>query len=85
MELKNHWLTSDRGFLVRMLQWVNLRPEELERTWMMFAFYTIVSVGLRWAEDSTVALFLDKYGAGQLPWIYIDHTKQKYVTKCKSH
>jgi HEAT repeat protein len=71
MELKKHWLTSNRGFLVRLLKWVNLRPEELERTWMMFAFYTIVSVGLRWAEDSTVALFLDKYGAGKLPWIYI--------------
>ncbi|TAF08292.1 MAG: MFS transporter [Nostocales cyanobacterium] len=71
MELKNHGLTRDKGVLARLLKWVNLRPEEVERTWMMFAFYTIVSVGLRWAEDSTVALFLDKYGAGQLPWIYI--------------
>ncbi|MDB9380468.1 MFS transporter, partial [Nodularia sphaerocarpa CS-585A2] len=34
-------------------------------------FYTTVSVGLRWAEDSTVALFLDEYGAGPLPWMYI--------------
>ncbi|MBD2627628.1 MFS transporter [Trichormus variabilis] len=71
MELKNHWLTTNKGVLARLLKWVNLRPEEVERTWMMFAFYTIVSVGLRWAEDSTVALFLGKYGAGQLPWIYI--------------
>lgn len=71
MELKNQWLTSNRGSLARVLKWVNLRPEEVERTWMMFAFYTIVSIGLRWAEDSTVALFLDKYGAEQLPWIYI--------------
>ncbi|WP_353931605.1 MFS transporter [Okeanomitos corallinicola TIOX110] len=71
MELKNQWLTSNRGSLARLLKWVNLRPEEVERTWMMFAFYTIVSVGLRWAEDSTVALFLDEYGAGKLPWIYI--------------
>ncbi|MEA5578201.1 MFS transporter [Anabaena sp. UHCC 0451] len=71
MELKNYWLTSDRGFLKRLLKWVNLRPEEVERTWMMFAFYTIVSIGLRWAEDSTVALFLDEYGADKLPWIYI--------------
>jgi hypothetical protein len=55
----------------RMLQWVNLRPEESERTLLMFAFYTISSVGLRWAEDSTVALFLDEYGARLLPWIYI--------------
>jgi hypothetical protein len=71
MELKNHCLTPNRGALAQMLKWVNLRPEELERTWTMFAFYTIVSVGLRWAEDSTVALFLDQYGAGKLPWIYI--------------
>lgn len=71
MELKNHLLTRDRGILVRLLKWVNLRPEEFERTWMMFAFYTIVSMGLRWAEDSTVALFLGEYGAEKLPWIYI--------------
>ncbi|HLO88527.1 MAG TPA: MFS transporter [Nostocaceae cyanobacterium] len=71
MELNNHWLNADRGILTRLLQWVNLRPEEVERTWMMFGFYTTVSVGLRWAEDSTVALFLEQYGAEYLPWIYI--------------
>ncbi|YAF93736.1 MAG: MFS transporter [Nodularia sp. CChRGM 3473] len=71
MELKNLSFAANRGVLARLLQWVNLRPEEGERTWMMFAFYTTVSVGLRWAEDSTVALFLDEYGAGPLPWMYI--------------
>lgn len=71
MELNNHWLNANKGILTRLLQWVNLRPEEVERTWLMFGFYTIVSVGLRWAEDSTVALFLDEYGAGNLPWFYI--------------
>ncbi|MBW4564331.1 MAG: MFS transporter [Mojavia pulchra JT2-VF2] len=71
MELKNNWLAPNRGTLARLLQWVNLRPEESERTWMMFAFYTTISVGLRWAEDSTVALFLDEYGANPLPWMYI--------------
>ncbi|MBD2357881.1 MFS transporter [Tolypothrix sp. FACHB-123] len=71
MELKNTWLTANRGILSRLLQWLNLRPEESERTWMMFIFYTTVSVGLRWAEDSTVALFLDEYGANPLPWMYI--------------
>lgn len=70
MELKNRSLVANRG-VSRLLQWVNLRPEEGERTWIMFAFYTTVSVGLRWAEDSTVALFLDEYGAGPLPWMYI--------------
>ncbi|WP_414543423.1 MFS transporter [Nostoc sp. CCY0012] len=71
MELKNLSLVGNRGALARLLQWVNLRPEEGERTWLMFAFYTTVSIGLRWAEDSTVALFLDEYGAGPLPWMYI--------------
>jgi hypothetical protein len=71
MKLKNHLLAANKGTLVRLLQWVNLRPEEGDRTWLLFAFYTTISVGLRWAEDSTVALFLDEYGAGPLPWMYI--------------
>ncbi|MCA1991920.1 MAG: MFS transporter, partial [Coleofasciculus sp. S288] len=55
----------------KFLKWVNLRPEEGERTLLMFAFYTATSVGLLWFEHSTVALFLDKYGASWLPAIYI--------------
>lgn len=55
----------------KLLQWVNLRPEEGERTLLMFAFYTATSVGLLWFEYSAVALFLDKYGAERLPLIYI--------------
>ncbi len=71
MELKNHWLAVNKVALPRILQWVNLRPEESERTQLMFVFYTTVCVGLRWAEDSTVALFLDQYGTHLLPWMYI--------------
>ncbi|BAZ54075.1 hypothetical protein NIES4103_67600 [Nostoc sp. NIES-4103] len=71
MELKNYSFAPNRDTLARLLQWVNLRPEEGDRTWLMFAFYTTVSVGLRWAEDSTVAMFLDEYGAGSLPLMYI--------------
>jgi len=71
MELKNDWFAAKKSLAARLLQWVNLRPEESARTAMMFVFYTIVSVGLRWAEDSTVALFLDEYGVGPLPWMYI--------------
>nr|WP_242019480.1 HEAT repeat domain-containing protein [Trichocoleus sp. FACHB-40] len=70
MKLNNRtWSWSDwgRGFL----QWVNLRPEEGERTLLMFAFYTTTSVGIIWAEASTVALFLEKYGAESLPLFYI--------------
>lgn len=71
MELKNRGFAAKKGILARILQWVNLRPEESDRTWLMFSFYTFTSVGLRWSEDSTVALFLDKYGALWLPSIYI--------------
>jgi uncharacterized protein YciW len=71
MELKNHGFAVNKGILARILQWVNLRPEESDRTWLMFSFYTLTSVGLRWSEDSTVALFLDKYGAKWLPLIYM--------------
>ncbi len=71
MELKKNSLSVNKAALTQLLQWLNLRPEEGERTWLMFAFYTTVSVGLRWAEDSTVALFLDEYGVGPLPWMYI--------------
>jgi hypothetical protein len=55
----------------KALQWVNLRPEEGERTLLMFAFYTATSMGWLWFEYSAVALFLDKYGAERLPLIYI--------------
>ncbi|HEY9612092.1 HEAT repeat domain-containing protein [Allocoleopsis sp.] len=55
----------------KALQWVNLRPEEGDRTLLMFAFYTATSVGWLWFEYSAVALFLDKYGAERLPLIYI--------------
>ncbi|WP_427159994.1 MFS transporter [Aliinostoc sp. HNIBRCY26] len=71
MELKTKSLAANHHLLTQLLKWVNLRPEEGERTGLMFAFYTTVSIGLRWAEDSTVALFLDEYGVGPLPWIYI--------------
>ncbi len=72
MELKNlSFVGKNKGVLKGLLKWVNLRPEESDRTFLMFAFYTITSIGLRWSEDSTVALFLDQYGAKSLPWIYI--------------
>lgn len=64
--------TRVQGDWVRkLLQWVNLRPEEGERTLLMFAFYTATSIGLLWFEHSATALFLDKYGARWLPVIYI--------------
>lgn len=70
MELKDRRFAKS-GFAQALLQWLNLRPEEAERTWLMFAFYTATSVGLLWLEASTVGLFLDEYGADSLPWIYV--------------
>lgn len=54
-----------------VLKGLNLRPEEVERTLLMFAVYTFSSIGLIWLELSTVGLFIDQYGADKLPWIYI--------------
>lgn len=62
---------SQGGWVRKILNSVNLRPEEGERTLMMFLFYTATSVGLLWFEYSATALFLDKYGAKGLPLIYI--------------
>ncbi|MBD2460466.1 MFS transporter [Oscillatoria sp. FACHB-1407] len=72
MEL-NRWSTTGEGALGRrLLRWLNLRPEESERTFLMFAFYTATSMGLVWFEASTVALFLDRYNVEYwLPWIYV--------------
>ena len=55
----------------KLLHIINLRPNEAARTLLMFAFYTATSMGILWLEVSSAALFLDKYGADSLPWIYI--------------
>ena len=55
----------------KVLQGLNLRPEEGERTFLMFVFYTATSIGLIWLEQVTVAIFLSKFGVELLPVIYI--------------
>ncbi len=70
MELKNQWFTKI-ALGRELLRWINLRPEEGERTLLMFVIYTITSVGLLWLEMSTAGLFLDEYGPDKLPLIYI--------------
>lgn len=55
----------------RVLRWLNLRPEEVERTALLFAFYMTFSIGMSWLEASSIALFLGHYGAAWLPWIAI--------------
>lgn len=64
-------LQRGKGTSERWLRWLNLRPEEGERTFLMFAFYTLSSVGILWLEVSVAALFLGEYGVESLPWIYI--------------
>jgi len=70
MELTNQWFSKNR-WIQGLLRSINIRPEEVERTFLMFAVYTVTSIGLIWLELSTVSLFLDEYGADKLPWIYI--------------
>ena len=59
------------GWLTRTYATLNLRPEEGHRTLLMFAFYTLMSMGLMWLEVISAALFLEEYGAEWLPLIYI--------------
>lgn len=59
------------GAWQQVLRWLNLRPEEGERTGLMFAFYTATTVGLSWLDNSTAGLFVDRYGAAGLPLIYV--------------
>lgn len=54
-----------------ILQSLNIRPEEVERTGLMFALYATTSIGLLWLENTTLALFLTKYGTNWLPIIYV--------------
>ncbi|NES84515.1 MAG: MFS transporter [Moorea sp. SIO2B7] len=64
---RNHWQQ-------KILRLLNLRPEEGERTFLMFAFYTTTAVGMLWFEQTATALFLDPddgFGSKWLPIIYI--------------
>jgi hypothetical protein len=71
MSQQNQELALQHRIQTKILASLNLRPEESDRTWLMLAFYTLTSIGLRWAEDSSVAMFIDEYGSRWLPWIYI--------------
>lgn len=66
---------SRNDWINKLLYSVNLRPEEGERTALMFAVYTATSIGLLWLEQTSVALFLtpppDGFGSKWLPIIYI--------------
>jgi HEAT repeats len=55
----------------KILRLMNLRPGETRRTFLMFTFYAITSIGVLWFEASSTGLFLENYGAKNLPWIYL--------------
>jgi HEAT repeat protein len=54
-----------------LLKVLNLRSGEEQRTLLMFAFNTLMSMGILWLEVSSAALFLEEYGADKLPYIYV--------------
>ncbi|HEY9703363.1 MAG TPA: MFS transporter, partial [Allocoleopsis sp.] len=62
---------SENTWVATLLQWLNLRPEEGERTFLTFCFYTTTCIGQLWLEQSAIALFLETYKAESLPIIYI--------------
>ena len=64
-------IAKAKNILRAGLRVLNIRPEESGRAFLMFLFYTLTSVGILWLEVSAAALFLGKYGAASLPWIYI--------------
>jgi len=66
----DQWVGSSKSGQ-RILRWVNLRTEEAERTFLMFSFYAATSIGLVWLEAITTDLFLTRFRAEGLPWIYI--------------
>jgi hypothetical protein len=70
MGLIDQWISRE-GWGQRLLQWLNLRSEEAERTVFMFAFYAVTSIGLVWLEAISADLFLSTYKAEGLPWIYM--------------
>jgi hypothetical protein len=55
----------------KLLTWFNLRPEEGERTLLLFAVFTATSMGMLWVEQTSIALFLESFGVKLLPLIYI--------------
>jgi ATP/ADP translocase len=71
MELKKIGLFSYPNWIVQILQWFNLRPEESERTFLLFIAYTATCIGLRWAERSTEAQLVYQSGVDYLPRFYI--------------
>ncbi|WP_231662372.1 hypothetical protein [Pseudanabaena sp. 'Roaring Creek'] len=64
-------IPNSNSSMRRFLKIVNLRPDEAERTLLMFLFYGATSIGAVWLEYSSSTLFLEAYTAEKLTWVYI--------------
>ncbi len=64
-------IPNSNSSMRRFLKIVNLRPDEAERTFLMFLFYGATSIGAVWLEYSSSTLFLEAYTAEKLTWVYI--------------
>lgn len=65
---------SKDNFGNKFLRWINLRPGEGERTFLMFASYAATSIGVLWLEATASAMFLEHFSADNLPVIYLAST-----------
>ncbi len=59
------------NFRQRLLTFVNLRADEVDRTALLFCFHAITSIALLWLENTALALFLESFGTTWLPVIYL--------------
>ncbi|MFB3041605.1 MAG: Npt1/Npt2 family nucleotide transporter [Candidatus Poribacteria bacterium] len=50
---------------------VDIRPEEISQTVLMFAYFFLVIASHTIVKSTRDALFINKYGAEQLPYVYI--------------
>ena len=64
-------IPDSNSLMRRFLKILNLRPDEAERTFLMFLFYCATSIGSVWLEYSSSTLFLETYRAENLTWVYI--------------
>ncbi len=64
-------IPNSNSAMRRFLKIINLRPDEAERTLLMFLFYGATSIGAVWLEYSSSTLFLEAYKAENLTWVYI--------------
>ena len=64
-------IPAPNSLMRRFLKIVNLRPDESERTFLMFLFYCATSIGAVWLEYSSSTLFLEAYRAENLTLVYM--------------